>query len=47
MDATPPTDPQAPDPQMLAKAHRARLILFAVMALLIALPVLLFLCFHL
>ncbi len=46
MDATPPDDSREPDPALTARADRARLILIAVMAAMIALPVLLFVLFH-
>ncbi len=43
MDATPP---EKQCPQLAAEAHRARWILFGAMAVMIALPVLLFVVFH-
>ena len=43
MDATPPENP---DPEMAAQARRAQRILVLAMALLIGVPVLLFVLFH-
>jgi hypothetical protein len=47
MDATPPDKPDDPiDPVLAAQAHRARWILLGAMAVMILLPVLLFVIFH-
>jgi hypothetical protein len=43
MDATPPDNP---DPDLQAQARRAQRILFFAMALLIGVPILLFVLFH-
>lgn len=43
MDATPP---KPSDPKLVAQAERARRILFVAMALMIGVPVLLFVLFH-
>lgn len=43
MDATPPEEP---DPAQTAQAHRARLILMIATAVMIGLPILLFILFH-
>lgn len=43
MDATPP---EHFDPELMAQARRARRILFFAMALMIGVPVLLFVLFH-
>ena len=43
MDATPP---EAPDPELAAQACRARRILLLAMALMIGVPLLLFVLFH-
>lgn len=46
MDATPTEKSDQPDPQLAAQASRARTILFAVTAVMMLLPILLFLAFH-